>query len=252
MFNRISRAALAFLAFASLGLAGRNASDASPLADGDPPPKTPDPTATLGHWYNHDMRNLMRKLNFTNATIVKVPSATDAKVKCLIMIAATDSSHNIPSGASDSDWYPGAIVENVTVNPCRDAAFDLNQGDELLWLVQFKKTPPPGANEVGLSQVAKLGNHWWSGDDPTGTTRGTKTLKNCGHRSNPRQADGANIYFNTNELCKTLSDNGHDPVAVAKAFEILLTQRALSPQSARTDPLVLWFACGGDCCYAEF
>ena len=194
---------------------------------------------------NHAVRDFFKNVKYSGFTEFIIPSQADPHVSCTLKLLVVKSSVNIPR--KPGSWYPAAMIVNEASSSCNARTFDIGAGDTAVWLVQVTAQPTVGRAIIGDASVVQL-HHYLRGDAeiPDGHTW---RLTQCGHPADTTNTvDNALIWLGPTDVCDKTAKTHSAPV-VAQDLAATLASRS-GPKL--TDNAILWFACGGDCCYADF
>jgi hypothetical protein len=216
-----------------------------------PPPLPPalpfDPHSHLGLFPDRAIGDFVRgnvqgNGYFPTSYSFQVPDVTDKNKLCSLKIWPAYYSHNFdPSPKAGTAWYPLALITNETATPCQPRALGVAKGESGVWIGIFNAGLHSGEVSVGSAGVVVLspagsGHDRWS-------TGPAWSFKQCGHNV-PHAADDALIWFSPPPICTYTAERSHDTRRISTELANRL------PTDLVGNP-ILWFACGGDCCYSD-
>lgn len=211
------------------------------------PPSMPfDPHWHLGTIFgDHKIGNFVRQdLNgkFQAGKVFKAKPES-GNVDCDVRIQAANNTGNLSANPNKkTDWYPIALLTNESPADCTPRALAIAKGETAIWIARFEGGSHSGEVSVGDAGVVVIappnsGKDKWS--------VGKKwSFKQCGHTGSPH--DDSMIWVNK-DVCKETKTSGHNADTVAVHLAQLLAAKTVFDWN---DP-ILWFACGGDCCYSD-
>jgi len=241
------------LAFATGGVGRVNPAVVSvPVVNVAPSAQALPPSMQFNpHWHvgtifgDHKTGDFVRKeLNgqFQAGKVFKAKPVS-GNVDCDIRIQAVMNSGNLSANPKkETDWYPIALLTNESTADCTPRALAIAKGETAIWVAKFEGGSHSGEVSVGDAGVVVIappnsGKDRWS--------IGKKwSFKQCGHTGSPH--DDSMIWVNK-DVCKETKTSGHDANRVAEHLAQLLAAKTLFD----LDDPILWFACGGDCCYSD-
>lgn len=190
----------------------------------------------------------------------------DKKVRCDLAISVATNSVNIPK-YEETDAANGYILGLITApSRCAIKGAELGDKDTVAWFARFTKGPQTGTpdqriDDVGDSGFVFLHGGYQKNEDDKWFPRGRDwSLGFCNHSNQ----QGAMNDKATGMTYKQACDVPGSPVIQhdLSLLSRLLIEASQSP-AFRTmyrgqrldDPtdgdVAVWFACGGDCCYAN-
>ncbi len=231
------------------------------------PPQLPDdPDKHVDNFLSHKIKNFVRDSlsgQFEEAKGFYVLSKVDDR--CKVMISVVKKTFGVAKKL-DGDSPNGFIVALLTnPNKCEPDAFKLDSRDTAAWYVRYENqstVDTPGVRQpaVGRSGLILLHRHWYNRDSWFPVDRKKWALGYCNHEPAIPEKDDAMVMTYA-KACDYPMEVKHnvDTIAAHQFVEATALFKARSdkkPLPARVlvpdDDIALWFACGGDCCYASF
>lgn len=227
-----------------------------------------NPDDHVGKWFNRKVKDFVIHDMADGFQPAEDFYLAPQNVLCALKISVAKSSSGVDKkvDASNPNGFIVALIANP--NDCKPDAFDLARQDTAVWYVRFenaqtiddgKRHDATNGTKVGKSSLILLQRNGWD-NDYWFPKKKEWSLGYCNHTPRPNATDQALVvtYASACTAVNSLGHNAHDISLLQREEAVRLAAQIKSGASPTQrvlvagDDLALWFACGGDCCYASF